>query len=307
MEKSKYENLKVDVPGPFLLKLRFQRFSREVLSRAEFICKIFGFLGRTFSSIGNLPKEEAALQKYAKLACIEKGNSQQFGSVYGYDEDRELVAAMGHKKEVDNNYNSLPPTHRALHKSAITICDDLIKKNDARVFLDFGVSYGYINSVLANKNPHTEFIGIDRSRFTKIYNDSIFEIKNLSFAAGDIFELLKTRTWEDGIFFTMRTLVFLPQQFVERLYAKVYHAGFKYIVGMECTGISRQTLKSYEYSSERKDSIHSRDELFIHNYPGLLNCAGFNVMNVELVKDDHPHPDFRRINFIGKRRGQDEA
>jgi hypothetical protein len=114
----------------------------------------------------------------------------------------------------------------------------------------------------------------------------------------DIFELLKMESFENGVFFHTRTLCLLPPSFLRELYKAVRKVKFKYVLGLEQTGISRQTLKPYEFDYNLKPSVLYRDFMFIHNYPAFLKSAGYDVLNMEFVKTDHPHKDMRMISLL---------
>ena len=113
---------------------------------------------------------------------------------------------------------------------------------------------------------------MDRGLFTKLYNENLFnEIKNLEFKSVDIFDFLKNeKNAGNSVFFHMRTMPYLPPSFVSKLYKAVFAAGYKYIVGVEQVGISRVTYQDFDFSEELRPSVIFRDEMFIHNYPGLL-------------------------------------
>jgi len=223
----------------------------------------------------------------------------KFGSGFGYENaTEELKCVMSYNQEVAENFKS-PGESRKLYDHAQTVLKPLLSK--VQRLINFGVSYAYIDSLLAIQFKNVEFIGIDRSKFTKMYNEHCFNIENLKFVAGDIFDFLEDRTSTDDIFFHTRTLALLPKSFITKLYTKVQESNFKYIVGMEQIGISRQTGKPYEFSLDDQDSVIYRGPMFIHNYPWLLSQAGYKILNIELVKTDHSHLDYRILSFVAKR------
>ena len=38
--------------------------------------------------------------------------------------------------------------------------------------------------------------------------------------------------------------------------------------------------------------------MFIHNYPNILEETGFKPDDIELVKTNHPHGDYRILSFV---------
>jgi hypothetical protein len=158
----------------------------------------------------------------------------------------------------------------------------------------------------SNRHSNVKFIGIDRSKLTKTLNEIQFSnIQNLEFIAGDIFEYLSNNSFPDGIFFTSRTMMIFPKAFVEKLYDAVNKAGFKYIVGLEPIGISRQTGKPYVFSEVDQSSVVWTNKMLIHNYPAILQKFGYSVINSELIgtgiKTNYGHKDFWFIKIIGRR------
>lgn len=191
-------------------------------------------------------------------------------------------------------------SHYVLQEKYLTELLDNISFN---CFLNFGVSYGYVDSLLAKRYVDKHFLGIDRSELTKWYNEKWFSrLKNLEFAAGDIFEFLEDKNFDEGVFFHARTLTFLSRNFIEKLYKIVAKAKFRYIVGMEPIGISRQTYKAYEFSDEDQPSVLYRGSMFIHNYPALLKNAGFSLSSIEAIKNIyHHHEDAYILRFTAHR------
>ena len=160
----------------------------------------------------------------------------------------------------------------------------------------------HIDYILAEQFPEIKFVGIDRSKLTKAFNEINYPQKeNVELIAGDIFELLGNRRFDGGMFFHMRTLTFLPKGFVNKLYSAANNANFKYLIGFEPLGISRQTKKAYQFSLIDQQSVAYRGHAFIHNYPELAQRAGYSFIESGLIKTGHAHEDYRIIYFIAKR------
>ncbi len=280
----------------FFLKKNFLSLSvtQKILSR---------LIGKLNSYRGTIEAEKKFFKSLKNLS-LNSPRSHMFASDYGYEDDiRELNTAIKYKSQIENGVDKFPSESSKLYKyiekevSALFLKDPNIKH-----FVNMGVSYAYIDSILASKNPSVHFLGIDRSKFTKLFNEIHFShFKNIEFIAEDIFSFLKSRRFDGGVFFHTRTLLLLSKSFIEELYRAVADAGFKYIVGMEQVGISRQTLKPYQFSEDDKESVVFRSFMFIHNYPGILKKSGFQISKIELVKTDHPHEDFRMLSFTASR------
>ena len=117
---------------------------------------------------------------------------------------------------------------------------------------------------------------------------------------GDIFELLNSHQFSGGMFFHMRTVTFLPDEFIRKLYSAVWKAGFKYIVGFEPLGLSRQTGGPYIFSLTPQPSVAYRGHAFIHNYPNILFDTGYSIIDSQLIKTDHAHEDYRIVTFVAE-------
>ena len=82
--------------------------------------------------------------------------------------------------------------------------------------------------------------------------------------------------------------------------ARIRKAGFKYIVGFEPLGLSRQTGGPYVFSLTPQSSVAYRGHAFIHNYPNILFDTGYSVIDSQLIKTDHAHEDYRIVKFVAE-------
>ncbi|KPK42624.1 MAG: hypothetical protein AMJ78_01740 [Omnitrophica WOR_2 bacterium SM23_29] len=301
-----FNHLKIKVSTKWLVKERFISFLQVIVYRIPFLGKVLRVMGRIFLFVGDLEKTEGEKLKYLKLLQNDCQNPQSFGSSYGYeDEDGEFRRTLDYHKQLqDKNFKGSKSESELLYKHAIEKIFGIIKSDDQiKNFVNFGVSYAHIDSILAKLYPQIEFLGIDRSRYTKLYNEWAFsDIANMKFIAGDVMEVLLKTKFDNGIFFHMRTLTLLPKSFIEKLYKEVFKSEFRYIIGLEPIGISRQSFRPYEFLEEDRPSILYRGFMFIHNYFGILKRAGFNIVQSELVKTNHPHEDARILSFVGERK-----
>ena len=220
---------------------------------------------------------------------------------YGYtDELAELRAALKYKKQIEGGYPG-PSESKQLYKHAEIVLSELL--GHSKFFVNFGACYAYIDSILALKFPDIQFIGVDRSKFTKLLNESSFSgLTNMEFVAEDVLAFLENKDFENGIFFHTRTCCLLPKPFIQLLYKLVAKAGFSRVVCMEQVGISRQTGVPYKFSDEEQPSVAFRWGMYIHNYPEILNNAGYSVTRAELLETDHPHRDYRILSITACRK-----
>lgn len=297
-----YSHLKVEVSLRFKLRL----FIRHVIAKFFF----FPIIGRLLRGslrlvafpinwLQNIVDKARKAQKDIELLMGSSSNVQELGSEYGYSELTEMTGPLVYKLQMDGSYQQ-PSESEKLYEVAVEKVSNLLQKSDAKTFINFGICYANIDSILASRHPDVNFIGISRVLHTKQFNNLFFsDIKNLELVTGDVFDLFSERDLEGGVLFHSRTLLLLPPSFIEKLYGEAAMAGIQYIIGMEQLGISRQTLNSYQFSDDPRPSVLYRDGMYTHNYPGLLRSAGYEIQDIELVKTAHPHSDYRFLCFQG--------
>lgn len=278
----------------YIKKIVVKSFLLSILKKLSYFYQICETIKRT------------EFEKKKSISLLEKNSpdAHKFGSGYGYSNELfELERAFKYKCQIEEGFSIDFSENGKLYDFLINKLQKVLF-NEVEIMINFGVSYAYIDSQLALKNPDCKFIGLDRSSLTKKFNQECFgHIPNLEFLAGDIFDVLKQKRFDNGVFLTSRTLCLLSKSFIQRLYKAVADAGFRYIIGVEQIGISRQTKKIYEFSEIDQASVLYRGTMYIHNYPRLLSEAGFKISETELVETNHPHSDFRFISFIGESEG----
>jgi len=250
-------------------------------------------------------KEKMDRQMRVKDNNTVEENAQEFSSGYGYaDEAFELNVVLKYMQQIENGTTYENVESGAVYDEAIDALSTLLKEDKSiDTVFDFGICYAYIQSLLAKEFPNVLFSGIDRSKFTKTINKEVFsDYKNMEFIAGDVFEYLKGRQINNGVFFHMRTLTLLPEKFVTRIYKAAFDAGFKYIVGLEQYGISRATNIPYEYTNDYKASVPFRNGMSVHNYPGLITQANYTVLKTKSIKTNHISTDLRVLSILAKRK-----
>lgn len=305
MAVTSFQHLKIKTSLWWRIKFFALFLTQKLFYRIPLLGKICRRLESKLSFLGKLEKKEK--QKIRDLELLKNPcpNPQDPGSSYGYENEMsELNSVQLYHDQIKKpNFKIAPAESYFLYEHIIKRLNEVLKDNDITSFVNFGVCYAHIDSILAKSHPHVKFVGVDRSSFTKLYNEKCFNLPNLEYYIGDIMELITKNKFENGIFFHTRTMVLFAREFVIDLYKAVKKAGFKYIIGMEQVGISRQTFKSYEFSYEMKPSILYRSKMYIHNYPAILKELGYNLQDIQLVKTNHAHKDYRIISYTGKRNG----
>ena len=231
-------------------------------------------------------------------------DAQSFESAFGYKDDlAELNCAIKYLNQIKAEFPTASES-KVLYERSVDILAEFLSKRGELELLNFGINLAHVDYILAKRCPQVNFVGIDRSKLTKAFNEINYpQRENVELIAGDIFELLGNRRFDGGAFFHMRTLTFLPKSFVDKLYATAKKARFKYLIGFEPLGISRQTKSAYEFSLNEQQSVAYRGHAFIHNYPELAQRAGYSFIESGLIKTDHAHEDYRIIYFIAQRNG----
>ncbi|MDP2796567.1 MAG: hypothetical protein Q8N94_03550 [Methanoregula sp.] len=300
-----YDNLTIKSHGNRLYPIKRWIGSFPPLRRmSNSIASGLASITRHIQSIEQIQIEESTWS--SKNPNQSKNDPTVLGSEYGYpNEIAEFGATMAYYYTVQEILNNDPMANLRETKVLFehidrTICDLLTNDTNIKHFIDFGVCYAYMDTGFAKKFPHLECIGIDRSRLTKMLNDMSFpDILNYQTSNENIYDFLNKRKFTGGIFFTSRTLTYLPKSFIEELFAAVSKAGFKYIVGFETVGISLQTLEPYPFSDTSQPSVIYRSSLFIHNYPAILKQAGYNIADTVLIKTGHQEEDCQIIKYVG--------
>lgn len=308
MLKMKYENLTIKPSEEFK-----QRYLKE-----KRIGKIFGSyfavriviiaLARLmpielFIRIRQLAGAYAGTQKYIKKRDELQNNPLSFLSGFGYSsESTELQTAKYYKNQIERRNTTTATESFDLYDHVVDVLSNLLTNDySIDVVSNFGVSYAYVDSVLAKKFFDRQFIGIDRSKLTQEFNqDNFKDLPNLTFQALDIFEYLANQS-KCSVLVHMRTCTLLPKDFLLSLYLAAYTSNVKYIVGFEQVGWSRETDHAYQFSDDDQDSVVFRGFMYIHNYPGILKAAGFRIERIEMLKTGHPDEDYRIISFVASK------
>lgn len=222
----------------------------------------------------------------------------------GYEGDTEVQTFLNYRNQLAEKWRLTGSESESLYEKIIdTISNCLNTEPQIRNVLNLGVSYAYVDSILAREHENVEFVGIDRSPFTKALNEVEFgDIPNLTFVSGELDDHLRQMKYQSGLFLHARTAVVFSRPMLEDLYKAAYDAGFEFIAGFEQIGLSRETFKPFEFSLDYRDSVHYRGRMNIHNYPNLLLNAGYKLDRFELFQTGHRRPDFKMVAFVARRR-----
>ena len=252
----------------------------------------------------SLPEIEATHKRSLGLLVTpesEYSASSKFGDTAV---EGEITSWLGYRRGIERGAPGGESPQ--LYAHVIDRLSEILQDLRPRTFINVGVCYPYIDSVLATRNPSTNFVGVERTDVVPTLNRLFFDdIPNLSFQSGDIFEILRRNRsdFRGGLLFHTRTMTLLSRAFVERLYGAASAAEVSVIVGCEQFGVSRQTGSPYVFSLDKDaPSIIYRKSMFMHNYPGILHGAGYDTVHAEFVRTGHPDADYRIFSFEGRRR-----
>ena len=98
---------------------------------------------------------------------------------------------------------------------------------------------------------------------------------------------------EDTLFFSVRTQVLLPRDFLIELYELLQLKNCSQVMLFEPYGLSRETNDLPASQKEISSSYYFRDTMFLHNYQGLGMYNGFTLTDHEFIKTQHLDLDYR--------------
>lgn len=278
---------------------------------------VLRFIGFIFSYVPGFKKFLAAAQivlnkltrsSYSEYAhrinkhkvVGENSTPIEFNSGYGYSspEEERRVGLMYKAEIISGTY--LNKESPILYENIVKNLEEILKNGEIKQVVNFGISYAYIDSLLAQKFPNVTFVGIDRSKEIKKLNEEDFPLPNMKFFAGDVMDWIKgQQSLEQTLFFSMRTCVLLPQTFIEDLYQALTSKNVKMIAGFEPFGISRESNSIYSQEESMKKSALFRDSMYLHNYAGILKKFNYQMSYLDYLKTGHVDADVRIQIFHG--------
>ena len=259
---------------------------------------LVNFVKKNFIDLPNLKKIDAHTSALIVNTNSDYSEASEFGDEAISGEFRSWDTYRRHIKRGGSGGES-----RTLYKHVISKSQQLLSNEKIGTFFNLGVCYPYIDSELAKLYPAISFMGVERTAVIPLLNNHYFAHQtNMHAEAGDLFEHLAEKNYNNSVFFHARTLTLLPKTFVERTYRCAHDAGFKFIFGNEQTGVSRRSQKSFNFSYEDAPSELYRKHMLTHNYPAILRSTGWELMYADLLLTEHLDPDFRIFTFIARRK-----
>jgi hypothetical protein len=224
------------------------------------------------------PNISSKLNKKKSLKINHELNQE-----YGYDEFSEIKRFYTNVKIVNTKNNAGLFFDRINYSVNETVkiinLDQNIKK-----LKSVGCSYAHFENIIAQKFKKIKVECFDRSEITAILNKKEFPLSNINFFFGDIIDFVSKQDSDYSIFNHMFTLVYLPKDLVEELYFQLKKNNTKYIILAERVGISRETGKMYKFDFRDLPSVRFRNNMFIHNYPGILKKYGYSIESLDVIE-----------------------
>jgi hypothetical protein len=220
--------------------------------------------------------------------------------VMGYTPTQEVETFLLYRDEV---FGKMPKPTAEYHRDQIETISGILDAGGMEWVLNFGVSYGHVDAILAKKYPHVRFYAVDRSPFVKACNEVDFsDIQNLKFVAADIFDVLDEMSGK-GLFFHARTACLLHQDDIVAIYRQARrNNNVAVIAGFEPHGVSRKTFSEYKYSLHGKPvTVPYRRSMYLHNYSLMLKSHGFELTDFRYQRLPSPGGDGSKLTFVARR------
>ena len=277
----KIENSKKILNNPYYFRLsKLQIFIYNLLD-----IRIIKFFVKCLIKITNKFDHLLELKKYQKTFLDPNiiSSETEFRSPYGYNEFQEIerffenIKRVKEKRKVELFFDRI---NYVINETEKLIKLDSKIKNLASI----GCSYAYYESIIANKFNDVNVHCFDRSEHTTILNRKEFSLSNMKFYYGNILDFVAKKTNDSTIFNHMWTAAYFPKNLLDNIYSNLNKNKVKYIILIEPAGISQETGEMYKFSFQDSPSVKYRNNIFIHNYPGMLKKNNYLVQSCELTK-----------------------
>lgn len=244
-------------------------------------------------------KIQSSPNNLKKLSPNFSKKSESIYNSYGYTQDEEVSRFLHNASLVKKKDNSGLFIDRITY--SINQTERLVDLNkDIKKILSIGCSYAYYESIIAQKYSNIDVQCFDRSEKVAILNLKEFSSSNIKFCHGDIFDFLSKQDNKVSIFNHMWTMAYLPKNQVEEIYFNLSKINNKYIILVEPVGKYEKNGEMYKFSLKDSPSVNYRKNIFIHNYPGILNKYNYALESCELSKIPNNENDFL-LKIISKK------
>jgi trans-aconitate methyltransferase len=151
--------------------------------------------------------------------------------------------------------------------------------------VEVGTMCGELLYRVAVQFPDIHFVGVDRNPVIKRLNDQGYHLPNLEFRADDIINVLEDPKLDfaGAVLFHTRTSPFLLPDFMRKLYGRCREVGFGAITMLEMYSVSIEHKRFHRFADMPQISEIRGGGLMTHNYPKILNEAGFPKVEWQFV------------------------
>lgn len=172
-----------------------------------------------------------------------------------------------------------------LNKTYIETIGEMLERDPSiTTVFNFGAFCGKPDYDLARLHPDLTVIGFDRDKQAIAESGRRFIAPKLTFLAGDLASALGSIPREGrSVMVHIRTCTTLYPEGVRRVYAAAAKAGVDYILGIETTGFSFQTVSWPDFSDPDQEPVVPLGVMVDHHYPNLLKEAGYTSFDQDLL------------------------
>lgn len=172
-----------------------------------------------------------------------------------------------------------------LNKTYIETIGQMLARDPAiTAVFNFGAFCGKPDYDLARLHPDLTVIGFDRDKQAIAESAKRFVAPNLTFLAGSLADALAELPRSGkSVMVHIRTCTTLYPEGVRRVYAAAAKAGIDYILGIETTGFSFQTVSWPDFSDPDQEPVVPLGVMVDHHYPNLLAEAGYTGFEQDLL------------------------
>jgi hypothetical protein len=181
------------------------------------------------------------------------------------------------------------PLNQTPHGIVVDLIDMLVEFDPlVHAIAEVGVYWGYVLDDMARRYPNIQFTGIDLARDTPEFNAE-FQRHNLRFKAGYALDMLENnKIAADAVFFNATATRFRTKELAQFL--RIIAARCRYVVFSEplvhLPGglvIDPEHLPLKE-STPTTLSAEEWPPQYVHNYKGLAEQAGFNILHYRVYE-----------------------
>lgn len=172
-----------------------------------------------------------------------------------------------------------------LNKTYIETIGEMLTRDPAiTAVFNFGAFCGKPDFDLARLHPDLTVVGFDRDKNAIAESAKRFVAPNLTFLTGSLQDALaQLPATGKSVMVHIRTCTTLYPEGVRRVYDAAATAGIDYILGIETTGFSFQTVSWPDFSNPDQEPVVPLGVMVDHNYPILLAGAGYTKFEQDLL------------------------